>query len=236
MTSGNFSANSSFKGLANPVNSIQQCQPNATITTLTQGCWQASPGSSGNPPSTLPSFIEVMVATAIVKQGSDIFGNISCGAVLKVDASPAYGPDPGHPGFGVVAAVNGDCAGVFPKPAVLTATQSQITPVLPQQQVAVSASIKNSGATNAGNATLNETFDGLIPANATQSFTAIAAGQSVSAAFQTNVPAIAARQGNEAGADYEARLGNLDGRLFTASGELTFTDVFQQLYQPLDLR
>lgn len=234
VTSGNFSGNSSFKGFASPISSIQQCQPNATTATLAQGCWQASPGNSGTPPSSLPSFIEVIVSTAITKQGSAIFGNTACGVVLKVDANPVYGPDPGHPGFGVITAVNGDCAGVLPKPAVLTAKQSQVTPVLPQQQVPVSASISNSGATDASNATLNETFDGLIPANATQSFTTIAAGQSASASFLTSVPAISARQSNEASTDYETRLGGLDGRLFTASGELTFTDIFQQLYQPLD--
>jgi RHS repeat-associated protein/uncharacterized repeat protein (TIGR01451 family) len=234
VTSGNFSANNSFKGFASPVSSIQQCQPNADTTTLTQGCWNGSPGNSGTPPSSLPSFIEVIVSTAITKQGSAIFGNTACGAVLKVDANPGYGPDPGHPGFGVITAVNGDCAGVFPKPAVLTAKQTQVTPVLPQQQVPISASISNSGATDATNATLNETFDGLIPANATQSFTTIPAGQSVNASFQTSVPAIPARQSVEGSTDYETRLGGLDGRLFTASGELTFTDIFQQLYQPLD--
>jgi RHS repeat-associated protein/uncharacterized repeat protein (TIGR01451 family) len=234
VTSGNFSANNSFKGFASPISSIQQCQPNATTATLTQGCWDGSPGNSGTPPLSLPSFIEVIVSTAITKQGSAIFGNTACGAVLKVDANPAYGPDPGHPGFGVITAVNGDCAGVFPKPAVLTAKQTQVTPVLPQQQVPISASISNSGATNASNATLNETFDGLIPATATQSFTTISAGQSVSASFQTSVPAIPARQSGEGSSDYETRLGSLDGRLFTASGELNFTDIFQQLYQPLD--
>jgi RHS repeat-associated protein/uncharacterized repeat protein (TIGR01451 family) len=234
VTSGDFAANNSFKGFATPVSVIQPCQANATSSTLAQECWQASPGNGGTPPPSLPGFIEVIVSTAITKQGSAIFGNIACGVVLKVDASPAYGPDPSHPGFGVITAVNGDCAGVFPKPAVLTATQTQLTPVLPQQPVTVKANVSNSGATDATNVALSESFDGLIPASASQSFNTIAAGQSAAAAFQTSVPAIPGRQSSEASTDYENRLAGIDGRLFTASGELTFTDIFGQLYQPLD--
>jgi RHS repeat-associated protein/uncharacterized repeat protein (TIGR01451 family) len=234
VTSGNFAGDSSFKGFAGPVNPIQQCQPNVTSSTLAQGCWPASPGNSGVPPASLPAYIEVIVSTAIARQGSSTFGNIACGAILKVDASPAYGPDPSHPGFGVITAVNGDCAGVFPKPAVLTATQTQLTPVLPQQQVAINASISNSGATDATNVALSESFDGLIPASATQSLNTIAAGQSTTATFQASVPAIPGRQSAETSTDYETRLAGIDGRLFTASGELTFSDIFAQLYQPVD--
>lgn len=234
VTSGNFSGDNSFKGFAGTVNPIQQCQVNATSSTLAQGCWPASPGNSSLPPNSLPGFIEVIVSTAIAKQSSATFGNIACGVILKVDASPAYGSDPSQPGFGVITAVNGDCAGVFPKPAVLNATQSQLTPVLPQQPLTVKANVSNSGAIDATNVVLGESFDGLIPASASQSFNAIAAGQSATAAFQTSVPAIPVRQSSEASTDYETRLAGIDGRLFTASGELTFTDIFSQLYQPLD--
>src|SRR5205807_4096672 len=92
VTGGQYGANSSFKGYADSVGAagIQQCQPGATVSSLTAGCWQTKPGNS-SPPATLPSTIEVMVASAIVKSGSAIYGNIACGAVVKVDASPAYG-------------------------------------------------------------------------------------------------------------------------------------------------
>lgn len=234
VTSGNFSGAASFKGWADPIGPVQQCQPNATTSTLVPGCWQSVPGQSSPPPLTLPSFIQVIVATAGAKPGTSIFGNMACPAVLKVDANPSYQPDPGHPGFGVITAVNGDCVGVFPKPAILNAQQTQPTPVLPSQSVNVKVAVQNSGATDATNVSLTESFDGLVPPSDAQSFATIPAGQSINASFLTTVPAIPARQGSETSSDYITRLGGLDGRFFTASGELAFTDVFQQLYQPLD--
>lgn len=235
ITSGNFASSSAFKGFADPVGLIQQCQPNATNSTVAPGCWQSKTGQSSPPPISLPAYIQVMIATAgEVDSTGLVFGNIACPAVLKVDANPPYGQDPGQPGFGVITAVNGDCAGVFPKPAVLTAKQTQLTPVLPSQQITVNATIRNSGATDATNGLLAESFDGLAPATASQTFATIPAGQSVSASFPAGVPAVASRQSSESSSDYETRLAGLDGRFFTSSAELTFTDVFQQLYQPLD--
>jgi hypothetical protein len=103
VTGGQFGANPSFKGFADEVavTPFAQCQTTATIATLTPGCWQTKPGNSF-PPATLPATIEVIVSTAIVKSGPNIFGNIACTAILDVDASPAYGPNPGHPGFGKI--------------------------------------------------------------------------------------------------------------------------------------
>jgi uncharacterized repeat protein (TIGR01451 family) len=236
VTGGQYGANPSFKGFADSVGAagIQQCQPGATISSLTTGCWQTKPGNSF-PPATLPSNIEVMVSTAIVKSGSTIYGNIACGAVVKVDANPPYGPDPGKPGFGTVVAVNGDCAGVFPKPAVLVASQQQPSPVLPGQAVSVSTSITNQGATDDSGVVLNENFDQVTPASGSQTLGTIAAGKSASAAFGVTIPAISARQQNETSVDYETRLAAFEGKLFTSTGEINFTDPFGQLYAPVEI-
>jgi len=38
-----------FKGFADPVGAIQICQPNATQSSITQGCWSSKPGQSFPP-------------------------------------------------------------------------------------------------------------------------------------------------------------------------------------------
>jgi len=108
VTDGQFGANPSFKGFAEEIEAAKfsSCQPIATLADLTPGCWQTKPGNSFPPAAPLPTTIEVIVSTAIVKSGPTIFGNIACTATLLVDASPAYGPDPGHPGFGTIQALN----------------------------------------------------------------------------------------------------------------------------------
>jgi RHS repeat-associated protein/uncharacterized repeat protein (TIGR01451 family) len=235
VTGGQFAANPSFKGFADTVETagIQQCQPTATTSTLNASCWTTKPGNS-SPPATLANTIQVIVATAIDKSGSSIFGNISCSALVKVSASPTYGPDPGHPGFGTITAVNGDCAGVFPQPAVVKASQQQPSPVLPSQQISVNYAISNQGGTDATNASLTENFDQLTPATGSANVGTIAAGQSTGGSFSVTIPAIGGRQSNESSVDYESRLAASDGKLFTSEGELTFTDPFSQLYSPLD--
>jgi RHS repeat-associated protein len=55
------------------------------------------------------------VSTSIAKQGSTIYGNVAATVVVQVDPTSPYGPDPGHPGFGTIAAVIQDGAGLFPK-------------------------------------------------------------------------------------------------------------------------
>ncbi len=236
VTGGQYGANPSFKGFADTVGAagIQQCQSGATLASLTAGCWQAKPGNS-SPPATLPSEIEVIVSTAIAKSGSTIFGNIACGAVVKVDSNPPYGPDPGQPGFGTVVAVTGDCAGVFPKPANIVASQQQPSPVLPGQAISVTANLTNQGATDASSVTLNETFDQANPPSASQTPGTIAAGTSTSAIFGVTIPPITARQQGETSVDYETRLAALDAKLFTSTGEINFTDPFGQLYAPVEI-
>jgi RHS repeat-associated protein len=235
VTGGQWGGNPSFKGFADTLGTAgtAQCEANATVSTLDGACWQAKPGNSG-PPATLNNMISVLVATAIVKSGSSIFGNIACTAMLRVNSVPAYGPDPGHPGFGVITAVSGDCAGAFPALAALSGSQQQTSPVLPGQQVTVNYTLANQGVTDATNVALNENFDQVTPATGSASIGTIAAGQSTTGSFQVTLPGIARRQSGESSTDYETRLAGSDGRLFTSEAEATFGDSLGQLYPPLD--
>lgn len=236
VTGGQFDANPSFKGWSGSLAPIQQCQVSASPRTLTNSCWEVKPGQSFPPNETLPTFIEVIVSTVIVKSGPQIFGNIACGAVVQVSHTPPYGAVPGQPGFGTIAAVDGNCAGVFPPPAALVATQTQPATVLPNQQITISATVNNtSAATAATNITLNETLDGLTPATASANLGTAQPGGSQSTTFQATVPGIPGRQSSESSTDYIQRLSGLDGRIFTASGQVTFTDAHQQNYLPVDV-
>ena len=231
-----FAANPSFKGWSGSTAAAQQCQVNATPSSLTPACWQVKPGQSFPPAGTLPDFIEVIVSTVIEKSGDTVFGNVACGAVVKVDHTPPYGAVPGQPGFGTIAGVNGDCAGVFPQPAVVSASQSQPSSVLPNQQITISTTVNNSSAATAATGiTVNETLDGLTPGTTSLNLGTAAPGGSASATFQATVPGIPARQGSETATDYIQRLASLNGRIFTVSGEVNFTDTFHQTYLPVDV-
>ncbi len=137
VTGGDFQANPSFKGYAIPAASpVALCEP----TTQTSGspqldasCWTSKPGNS-QPPATLSAYIGVIVSTSIAKQGSTIYGNIAALVVVQVDPNSPYGSDPGHPGFGTIAAVIQDGASLFPHaashgllaPAVENSSSAQI--------------------------------------------------------------------------------------------------------------
>src|SRR5262249_53871553 len=146
--------------------------------------------NSGPPGITLPALIEVIVSNAITKAGSNVYGNIVCGAVVQVDHTSPLGTVPGQPGFGTITSVNGDCLGIFPKPAVLTAFQQQTTPVLPLQQIPVTFNVANQGSTDATSAVLNENFDQVTPATGSATLGTIAAGQTTSGSFQVAIPAV----------------------------------------------
>lgn len=83
-------APNSFKGFA--TNSLQSCG----------GTWSASPGNSGKPPATLPSYMGVIATTTAAQSGSTISGDGPIIVVVKTSAG--YTPDPGHPGTGIVVA------------------------------------------------------------------------------------------------------------------------------------
>lgn len=63
--------------------------------------WTTAPGNSSHPPASLGSGdIEVIVSSAISKDGPVISGDTE--AVVIVAPDPGYAGDPGHPGTGTV--------------------------------------------------------------------------------------------------------------------------------------
>ena len=83
----------SFKGFA--------ATPSTTPPTC-GGSWSTRPGNSSGPPDTVPSFMGVVVASAISKVGSTISGDIR--RIVVVSTDPGYAPNPGHAGTGTVLA------------------------------------------------------------------------------------------------------------------------------------
>ena len=112
---GDYAANPSFKGFANQTGAYARCEAGSHASSapvLDQGCWSTKGGNSF-PPASLPTYIGVLVSTAVGKSGSVIFGNIAGLAVLQVDATPAYSNNPGHPGYGHLVAL--DLGAGFPR-------------------------------------------------------------------------------------------------------------------------
>ena len=66
--------------------------------------WTTGPGNSSSPPATLPSFMGVVVASEVDKQGSTIGGDVV--RIAVVAAAPGYAPNPGHRGTGEVIAID----------------------------------------------------------------------------------------------------------------------------------
>jgi hypothetical protein len=88
-------APSNFKGFASATN------PNPPTC---GGTWTSNPGDSSAPPSTIPSYITVIVACSITQSGPTISGNISELLIVQID--PSYDRNPGHAGTGTVVAVS----------------------------------------------------------------------------------------------------------------------------------
>jgi RHS repeat-associated protein/uncharacterized repeat protein (TIGR01451 family) len=232
---GEYHTNPSFKGLSDPIGQIHICQPNATPQGLTPTCWISKGGQTWPPPVSVPAYIEVIVSTVIAKQGTDIYGNIAAAVVVKVDPQPPYGPDPGKPGYGVIVAVIED-TDIFPAPAAVTAVQTQPRTVLPNEPITISATISNtSTATAATNVALSETLDGLSPEMVSRTLGTINPGASQTVEIQAGIPDIPTRESNESAADYIRRLTSLNGRIYTAAGQVTFTDLNGQVYLPVEV-
>ncbi|MEA2561003.1 MAG: mucin9 [Acidobacteriota bacterium] len=232
---GEYAANASFKGQADPIDQIHVCQPNATKNSLTPTCWISKGGQTWPPPVSVPAYIEVIVSTAIAKHGNDIYGNVAAAAVVKVDPEPAYGPVPGKPGYGVIVAVIED-SDVFPAPAAVAASQTQPQTVLPNEQITIAATVSNtSTATAATGAVLSERLDGLSPETVSETIGTINPGASRTVEFHAVTPAIETRGNNESSADYIRRLTSLNGRVYTAAGKVTFTDPNGQVYLPVEV-
>jgi hypothetical protein len=65
--------------------------------------WTSGPGNSSNPPNPpLPSYMGVIVSTAVNKSGSIISGNVF--RIVVVATNPGYEGNPGHHGTGTVVA------------------------------------------------------------------------------------------------------------------------------------
>src|SRR5262245_15647909 len=64
--------------------------------------WTSSGGNSAGPPATVPSFMAVLVPTAVNKLGSQVSGNVM--RIVVVQTNPGYAPNPGHAGTGIVVA------------------------------------------------------------------------------------------------------------------------------------
>ena len=92
--SSGVNANSSFKGYIEAAAS--KTAPKCG------GAWTSSPGNSSNPPSTVPAYMAVVVATKVTKSGSTIGGDVKKIVVVKTAAG--YDANPGHPGTGTVVA------------------------------------------------------------------------------------------------------------------------------------
>jgi hypothetical protein len=86
-------APNSFKGFAGET---------STSPPSCGGTYTASPGNSGGPPSTVPSFMAVAVSSKVKKSGSTISGNIVHIVIVKTAAG--YAANPGHPGTGKIVA------------------------------------------------------------------------------------------------------------------------------------
>ncbi|HEX8139760.1 MAG TPA: PKD domain-containing protein [Pyrinomonadaceae bacterium] len=87
-------APSSFKGFANQT---------STSPATCGGTWTTGPGNSSGPPSSLPSYMAVIVSSSITKTGSIISGNVS--RIVIVKTNPGYDSNLGHAGTGTVVAV-----------------------------------------------------------------------------------------------------------------------------------
>lgn len=71
--------------------------------TVSGTSWSARPGR-GKPPTTIVTYISVIVTTEITKDGDRISGNVSSRVIIRVDDPASYRADPGHAAFGVVVA------------------------------------------------------------------------------------------------------------------------------------
>ena len=81
-----------FKGFATSPGSPPSCG----------GSFTANPGSSGSPPTIVPSYMGTLVTSMVTKSGSNILGTVTRIVVVQTSS---YGPSPGAGGTGTVVAV-----------------------------------------------------------------------------------------------------------------------------------
>src|SRR6185295_4969810 len=71
-------------------------------SSLSGSGWTAAPGNSGNPPSSVPAYMSMVVTTKINKSGNNLTGDIVKTVIVKVD--PGYSDNPGHAATGAIIA------------------------------------------------------------------------------------------------------------------------------------
>ena len=87
-------APNSFKGFANR---------SSTTPASCGATWMTDPGSSSNPPATVPAYMAVIVTGSVAKNGSTLSGNTTKMVIVKTNAG--YGPSAGNTGTGTVVGV-----------------------------------------------------------------------------------------------------------------------------------
>ncbi len=91
-------APSAFKGYADSVTTLPTSSPAPVCGTT----FTTKPGNSSSPPSSVPSYMGVLVASSVSKSGSTISGTYGKIVVVKTDGG--YAANPGHPGGGTIVA------------------------------------------------------------------------------------------------------------------------------------
>jgi alpha-tubulin suppressor-like RCC1 family protein/PKD repeat protein len=76
---------------------------NSTATPVCGVGWTGVPGNSGNPPTSLPEYMAVIVSSGVSASGATISGDTL--HVVIVHVAPGYANDPGHAGTGTIVAV-----------------------------------------------------------------------------------------------------------------------------------
>src|SRR5205823_648417 len=170
-----------------------------------QKCWTSKPGQSFPPALTAPVTIGAIVATSIGQAQGTIYGNIASIVAIAVDPQPPVGTDPGKPGFGVITNVIADGANLFPPPAAIVATATQPATALPGQPVTVAIDLAAGSATAAAQVAVSETFDGLLPASATQTVARVDQSAHQAVSFAETAVAVPVRAATESSLDYQDR-------------------------------
>ncbi|HEX3130445.1 MAG TPA: Ig-like domain-containing protein, partial [Thermoanaerobaculia bacterium] len=225
---GQYDTNAGFKGYSSTRPNVSLCQTNATPATLTPSCWIDKDGQS-SPPETLPPFIGVAVATAVVKGGSDVYGNVAAVVVVRVE--PGYGADPGKPGFGTIVAV-ADGGGRVPRPQLAVA-QQQPQSVLPGEAFDVVTGITNQGSALAHGIHVDAAFDGSTPATGAAAVADLAPHVQAAATFHETTAAPSVRAVSETVGAYQLRLATLDGARLSSVSTVTYGGANGEPYLPV---
>ncbi len=87
-----------FKGFADKPTGLPTSSPSASCG----GTWTSSGGSSAPPSAQVPSYMGVVVSSAVTKSGSTVSGNVV--RIVVVKTAPGYSPNAGHDGTGTIVA------------------------------------------------------------------------------------------------------------------------------------